>query len=227
MYTTLKRVVLLAAAALLLFSCSKDEIPAEPIPLTAVDMGLSVKWADANLGATSLESSGEFYAWGVTSTKPEYLWQTYDYYGGADSKFTKYCPLDKPDYWAGSGAPDGKTQLDLRDDVAHVKLGGTWRIPTDDEWAELFENCSWEWIKQNGVAGHLLTSKKNGASIFLPAAGSFDTVLLYEGTYGLYWSSNLYTDDPIGALIAHLAWQMVFNSIGSRAAGYPIRPVCD
>ncbi len=222
----MNRFFLLMAAVLSLFSCCKETL-ADPIQLTAVDMGLSVKWADANLGATSLESYGDFYAWGELSPKEFYIWDNYIFYGGADSKFTKYCPLDRPNFWAGSGGPDGKTVLDPGDDVARVKLGGTWRMPTKAEWVELIENCSWEWIKRNGVNGHLLTSKKNGASIFIPTAGMFGAELYFEGKQVCYWSSDLFTDDPNGALTAVFHWDMVFDSINSRADGYPIRPVCE
>ena len=101
-----------------------------------VDLGLSVKWATCNLGATKPEEYGDYYAWGETETKTktDYNWSTYRWRKGASGKLTKYCPSNKSGYWAGYGSPDGKTSLDLSDDVANIKLGGKWRLPTDAEW---------------------------------------------------------------------------------------------
>ena len=167
-------------------------------------------WAKCNIGASKPEEYGDYYAWGETKTKSNYSWSTYKWANGTYNKLTKYCPTDKADYWDGTGSPDGKTVLDPEDDVAHVKLGGKWRMPTDAEWTELrnSDNCTWTWTTQNGVYGRKVTSKKNGNSIFLPAAGSRDgTLLYYAGSYGSYWSSSLSAGFP------SLAWLVNFYSV--------------
>ena len=186
-----------------------------------VDLGLSVKWATCNVGANSLEDYGDYFAWGETSTKSTYNWSTYKYCNGSYNTLTKY--NNSSSY----GTVDNKTQLDLSDDAARVNWGGSWRMPTDAEWTELREQCTWTWTTQNGVYGRKVTSKTNGNSIFLPAAGSREDSSLYNaGSYGNFWSSSLYTDDP------YYAWRVYFSSsnvdrdIGSRYYGQSVRPVC-
>ena len=93
---------------------------------------------------------------------------------------------------------DNKTVLDPADDVARVKLGGKWRMPTEAEWKELTERCVWTWTSLNGVNGMLVTAT-NGNSIFLPAAGNRSgsgSHLNNAGSVGRYWSSSLGTDYP-------------------------------
>jgi len=137
----------------------------------AVDMGLSVKWASVNLGASSPETRGDYYAWGETITKSTYSWSTYRFGTSASGPFSKY------NTQSSYGTVDNKTRLDLEDDAARVKLGGKWRIPTDAEWAELREQCVWIWTTQNGVNGYKVRAA-NGNSIFLPAGGYMDGVLI-------------------------------------------------
>ena len=158
-----------------------------------VDLGLSVKWATCNVGATSVEDFGGFYAWGETITKETYSEGLYTF-------------NSKP------------TTLPLSADAANVNWGGAWRMPTQAEFVELINNCNWESETINGVKGQRVTSQKNGNSIFIPAAGS--NVKLAGSTTtsgggavirpgsstrpivvrptlpseknGLYWSSSLY-----------------------------------
>lgn len=209
--------------------------------MKAVDLGLSVKWANANLGASAPEDYGDYYAWGevepyysshdhvtLKEGKTGYDWTSYKWCNGDYEKLTKYCPEDKADYWDGEGSPDGKTVLDPEDDVAHVTLEGNWRMPTDEEWTELLEKCTWIWTTQNGVKGRLVTAS-NGNSIFLPAPGYRDHTNLYaDGYIGYYWSSSLDTDDPLGA------WYVLFDSDGVsrfnlfyRYFGRSVRPVSE
>ena len=151
----------------------------------AVDLGLSVKWATCNVGASSPEEYGGYYAWGETEEKSDYDWDTYKWCKGSYDSMTKYCTDSN------YGTVDGKTVLEPSDDVAHVKWGGSWRMPTLDEIKELCNNCTWQWTTYNGVNGQLVTGP-NGNSIFLPAAGYRDgTDLDSRGSYGLYWSATL------------------------------------
>lgn len=97
-----------------------------------VDLGLpsGLKWATCNVGATRPEEYGDHFAWGETKPKSDYSWATYKWCKGSDNNLTKYCPSDMADYWGGSGSPDNKLQLDLKDDAAWVNWGGNWHMPT-------------------------------------------------------------------------------------------------
>ena len=189
-----------------------------------VDLGLSVKWATCNVGANNPEDYGDYFAWGETEPKDLYDWSTYKYCNGS-----YYNTLTKYNNSSSYGSVDNKTELDLSDDVARVNWGGAWRMPTDAEWIELINNCTWTWTTQNGVYGRKVTSKTNGNSIFLPAAGYRDNSDLDDaGSYGNYWSSSLNTGSPI------YAWYMGFSSDSVvdwdnsciRCYGKSVRPVC-
>ena len=173
---------------------SDPNIP-DPNPNTGnheyVDLGLSVKWATCNVGASKPEEYGDYFAWGETQPKSTYNWSTYKYCNGSYNTLTKY--NNSSSY----GTVDNKTQLELSDDAARANWGGSWRMPTRAEQGELRENCTWTWTTQNGVNGYKVTSKKNGNSIFLPAAGYRDVSSLSNaGSYGDYWSSSLFSGSP-------------------------------
>ena len=195
----------------------------------AVDLGLSVKWASWNVGASAPEEYGAYFAWGETEPHFwDYDWVSYKWCNGDSNKLTKYCPTNKADYWDGMGSPDGKTVLDLEDDAAHANWGGTWRMPTDAEWTELWNNCTWTWTTQNGVNGRLVTSNSNGNSIFLPAAGyRYDGNLIGAGSNGLYWSSSLNTDGPYNAWYVYFDSSGVYGGLDSRYGGFSVRPVSE
>lgn len=183
------------------------------VPEGAVDLGLSVYWATCNIGAPAPEELGDYYAWGETETKNEYTWNTYKW--GKYDSLTKYGPGDK------------RTVLEAEDDVAHVKLGGKWRMPTDAEWAELLENCAWASSTLNDVNVKVVTSNKNGNSIFFPLPGYRLDTLYGEGSCGFYWSSSLSTEDPNDAWGAYLEFYDVSRRGLGRFYGYSVRPVCD
>lgn len=196
----------------------------------AVDLGLSVKWASWNVGASSPEGYGAYFAWGETDMKWVYDWSTYKWCNGDYNKLTKYCPTNNADYWDGTGSPDGKTVLDIEDDAARANWGGTWRMPTDAEWTELRNNCTWTWTTQNGVNGRLVTSNSNGNSIFLPAAGHRSSSTFYgAGSYGYYWSSSLNALNPLFAWIVYFNSSSVYRYGGSSSCyyGQSVRPVSE
>ena len=212
--------------------CSKNGKTEDIRPTTgpenvqAVDLGLpsGIKWASCNIGAEKPEDYGNYYAWGEVSPKEDYSWATYKYANGASDKLTKYC---NDASYGDNGFTDNKTTLDPEDDAAHVNWGGSWRMPTDAEWAELIANCTWTWTTQNGINGYRVTSKTNSNSIFLPAAGyRYDTYLYDVGGYGYYWSSS------VDELYPSSAWSLGFGSDGvgrsgsSRHGGQSVRPVC-
>ena len=185
-----------------------------------VDLGLSVKWATMNVGASKPEDYGDYFAWGETSTKSTYSWSTYKWCNGSSSTLTKY--NNSSSY----GTVDNKTQLDLSDDAARANWGGPWRMPTDAELTELREQCTWSWTTQNGVNGYKVTSKSNGNSIFLPAAGNRSGSSLHgAGSIGHYWSSSLITDYPYGAWYVDFNSSYVYRSYYSRYHGLSVRPV--
>lgn len=134
-----------------------------------VDLGLSVKWATCNVGASSPEDCGDCFAWGEISKK-----STYD---------EKNCST-----W---GEKIGDIAGNPEYDVASAKWGGLWRLPTKEEMQELRNNCIWEWTTRKGVNGYLVTSKKNGNSIFLPAGGwKYGASKHGVDRGGYYWTSE-------------------------------------
>ena len=205
----------------------------------AIDLGLSVKWASCNIGAEQPEGYGDYFAWGEIVTyyeigyaqeNPQAHWRSgkesgydwrmsnYSLYGGTQALLTKYCN------YANEGTVDGKTVLDLTDDCANASLKGFWRIPTDAEWSELRENCSWIWTSENGVSGYRVSG--NNQSIFLPASGYRDGKnLLGFGTNGLYWSSSLCMDDSYKAIDNYFTAQKISRVDFDRYYGLTIRPV--
>lgn len=205
------------------FNAGTGEL-ASPVSATPkyVDLGLpsGIKWADRNVGANKPWDLGTHFAWGETNTKSEYNEGSYKYGSLSASGFmvTKYCTNVQ------YGTVDNKTILEQGDDAAYLHWGGEWRMPTKEERDELYENCTWEWTKNNGVDGYKLTSKKNGNSIFLPLAGSIDGTWTNSG-YGFYWTSSLNVDNQRNAYdINFTAVQILLND-DARCYGRSIRPV--
>ena len=189
-----------------------------------VDLGLSVKWATCNVGATKPEEYGDYFAWGETEPKEYYDWSTYKWCNGSSSTLTKY------NTDSSRVSVDNKTILELSDDAARANWGGSWRMPTTAEQDELRDNCTWTWTTQNGVYGCKVTSKKSGytnKSIFLPAAGyRGDSSLYYAGSIGNYWSSSLRTDYPYYAYFFSFRLGSLEWGGTRRSCGYSVRPVC-
>jgi len=217
----MKKLFLIFAAIGLFMACSKDNIAEK-----AVDLGLSVKWATCNIGASKPEDFGGYYSWGETATKEKYSWSTYKFGTSESGPFSKYNTNSS------YGTVDNKTVLDPEDDVAHVKLGGKWRMPTDAEFTELrnTDNCTWEWTTMNGVNGYKVTSKKEGYTdkwIFLPAAGyRSGTSLDDAGSFGSYWSSSLNTDYPdVACSLDFYSSDVSRNYYYGRYLGPSVRPV--
>jgi hypothetical protein len=180
-----------------------------------VDLGLSVVWATMNVGASGPEYRGNYFAWGETSTKSTYNWSTYKWYDNDGSALNKY-------YYK-----DNKTELEAVDDAATINWGGNWRMPTDAEWTELRELCTWTWITLNGVDGYKITSRSNDNSIFLPAAGcKTESGSSYVYYHGNYWSSSIHS------VSSQSAWSVSFTSSNVkregdlRYCGLSVRPVC-
>ena len=180
----------------------------------AVDLGLSVKWATFNVGATSPEDYGDYFAWGETEPKKTYSWATYKW--GTSSKLTKY------------NTTDGKTILDPEDDAAYVNWGDKWRMPSKEEVDELTQQCTWIWTTHNNVNGYKVTGP-NGNSIFLPAVGYKGAGPFYPaGEDGLYWTNTIEKGHYSYLIVLHNdAPPTKAGSQGTRCFGFTIRPVYD
>ena len=176
----------------------------------AVDLGLpsGLKWANMNVGASSPEGYGNYYAWGETTTKSNYTQSSYQYYNGG---------------YINIGSNISGTQYD----VARAQWGGNWRLPTAAECRELRDRCTWSWTTYQGVKGYKVTGP-NGNSIFLPAAGyRVGTEIHSRGSCGYYWSGTLYESN------SSIAYYLYFDSSGHfvynfcREDGRTVRPVSE
>ena len=193
-----------------------------------VDLGLSVKWATCNVGARKPEVFGDYYAWGEVDVKNDYSWKQYKFRLRGDI-------VDEivfSEYFTGTSNNPviniNRHRLKLCDDVANIKLGGKWRIPTDRDWSQLIDKCIWTRASVNGVEGFEILSKINRKSIFLPAAGRrIDNYLEGDGTNGFYWSSDLDTNLQYNAKHIWFDNYDVHSSSSRRCSGQSIRPVFD
>jgi hypothetical protein len=191
-----------------------------PDGVEAVDLGLSVKWANVNMGAKKSTDFGNYYAWGETKPKDYYSWDSYIWSRGNSPMLTKYSVGDR------------KSQLTLADDAAHANWGGKWRMPTEAECEELAnpDNCIWEWTTNNGINGYKVTSKKTGNSIFLPITGfRFYGKTQFRAIYGYYWTSTVFTGNPKNAIRLEFNLDEVKVDYGNlssnRFSGHCIRAV--
>lgn len=168
-----------------------------------VDLGLpsGTLWATCNVGANTPEGYGDPFAWGETTPKEYYDWNTYQYCNGSNNTLTKYCNNSSYGY---NGFTDTLTVLQPMDDAATANWGSGWCMPTYAQWLELYQNTTKQWTIQNDVGGLLVTAS-NGNSLFLPIAGKRGNGWVL---YGNYWSSSLNRGDP------DVAWYFGFDSEG-------------
>lgn len=184
-----------------------------------VDLGLSVKWADRNVGASNPEDYGDYFSWGETTATGNYDWSTYTLCEGTVTSMTKYC---NDSYY---GTVDDKTTLEFTDDAARANWGGTWRMPTIEEINELKTRCTW--TKQAEKNGYEVTGP-NGNSIFLPSAGyRYEGNLFNPGAFGYYWSSSLFTSHADYARLIFFYGNFRYLGSSNRCYGQSIRPVTD
>lgn len=200
-----------------------------------IDLGLpsGVLWASCNVGASSPEGFGDYFAWAETTPKPEYNWANYHYSNGVNGagspKLTKYCKYSSYGY---NDYSDTLTTLESCDDAATAYYGGGARTPTYYEWKELMDNCTFDWTTENDVYGYRITGT-NGNSIFLPAAYMRTTAYghLYNDM-GCYWSASLGLDYVCGIDdLTTYGWVFTFregnphDSRCLRYMGIPVRAV--
>ena len=188
-----------------------------------VDLGLpsGTLWATCNVGASTPEGSGSYFAWGETTTKSSYG-NNYKY-GYEDDNgnyhFTKY--NTNPEY----GPVDNLTTLQTSDDAATAKWGSGWRIPSNAQWEELYSHTSITLTAQNGVKGFCFTAS-NGGSIFLPAVGyyTFSELNVYGRTCR-YWTNQLSASEPVRAGTFFSVNENYKLSELGRGFGCPVRAV--
>lgn len=190
-----------------------------------VDLGLpsGTLWATYNIGATKPEEIGEYYSWGETETKDFFNWSTYKWCisnnGGLDF-LTKYNSGHRY-----NGKIDNLQTLLSQDDVASAKWGSEWRMPTNEEFQELLNNCQYNWAEYNGVYGAKFTAS-NGNSMFLPVGGYYESSTIYDtNSRGFYWSSSLLNDYEFCALNVYFRSEGVGMNAGNRRLGFPVRSV--
>ena len=211
-------VMLIGMAAIVVMGCTKPKPDPEPgselSDWVDLDLPSGLLWATRNVGATSPEDYGDYFAWGETQTKEFYTWSNYRYSNGDYDQITKYCNNSAYGY---NGFTDGLTTLQPGDDAATANYGG--RTPTQAEWQELIDNTTSQWTTINGVNGRCLTGS-NGNSLFLPASERF------HSRDGRYWSSSLCTE-----LTRYARRFSFFSDIqrvysnGDRSDGYTVRAV--
>ena len=175
-----------------------------------IDLGLpsGTKWACCNVGAEKPEDYGGYYAWGETEEKDNYSWGTYIHCDGDENTCNNLYDI------AG-------TQFD----VAHLKWGGSWMMPSRYQTDELFNYCTHTWTTINGVYGRLFTGTNNN-NIFIPAAGyRADDTLVLNDICGFYWTSSQLQTDMNIAVSFYFDYNYTYSSyINSRNLGLPVRP---
>ena len=209
-----KSVLLLFAAAFVL--------SVEAADYTSVDLGLSVRWATYNVGASAPTGAGNRYAWGETTTKGTYSWSTYQY-GTAYNAMTKYCTN------SGYGTVDNRATLEAADDAATKNWGEKWRTPTYAEWQELKTKCTWKWTdnyNSTNVKGYTITAT-NGNTIFLPVTGFGYNSETQWTDDGYYWSSSLHTTPSDAYYVQFSSTGVAENNNIFRYYGQAVRPVED
>ena len=186
--------------------------PSAPAGVVAVDLGLpsGTLWASCNVGATSPEEFGDYFAWGETApyyatghsndencydwvsySKSGYNWTSYSYATNNDNtRFNKYTASENS--YATSGTADGLTVLQAADDAATANWGSEWCTPTKEQWHELQNYTTYDWVSSTVIK--IYKSADPSKYILLPTAGFWrGNGYLYQGTqYGFYWSSSLY-----------------------------------
>ena len=186
-----------------------------------VDLGLpsGTLWATCNIGASTPEEYGDYFAWGETEPKEEYTWETYKWCDGSYKTLTKYNTDTL------FGEIDNRRELMLADDAAYVNWGALWRMPTEAQMMELIQNCTWQWTTRNDVSGCLVTGP-NGNTMFMPAAGfRSGSSLNNEGVEGDYWSRILPSVAPFYANGLSCDSRGVYWLYGTHCSGYTVRAV--
>ncbi len=190
-----------------------------------VDLGLpsGTRWATCNIGAETPEGYGDYFAWGETTTKSQFSWSNYTLANGSATTLTKYCTATN------KGSRDDLMQLDASDDAASQLLSTNWALPTQQQYEELFNSTytTSEWKTINGINGRLVTSKRNGCTVFLPAGGYYNGSSTTSRTTGGYYATrDLSSSDCAYNQSVNVGSSSVnTNNTTYRCYGQSMRPV--
>ena len=193
-----------------------------------VDLGLSVKWATCNIGASSPEKFGDYFAWAETAPKDNYVWNSYRWSVPGNSKSQNNADVEIVKYYQISG----DSVFSAEDDAASVIFGELWHTPSLTEFNELVHGCAWRWTdnyNQTGVAGYEGSSKVNGNKIFFPACGEYSSIDVFgDGSSGSYWTSSFSDVSPEWAYSLQFDFDAIRISCDFvyKFSGHCIRPVC-
>ena len=203
-----------------------------------VNLGLPSKtlWCKYNVGATCGSTAkswyGDYFMWGDTepATNRECSWHNYKYCDNDGEFLTKYCHKNKINQWNGIGNPDNKLVLDIEDDMANANMGGDWKMPTKEQFKELLDNTTNEWIidynEISGLNGRLFRSKTNDNTLFIPGTGyRHGNSVNYEGSFISIWSSTLAIYDPKHAYYFYSLDDFMSNDDNYRYQGFSVRGV--
>lgn len=217
--TKLVKVIgLFVVAAILVLGCNKPDVPSsaggnEVNGHEYVDLGLpsGILWATCNVGADTPEGYGDYFAWGETEPKELYDWKSYCYGSFRHDRYelNKYCT---DSCYGLDGFVDGLSLLEPADDAASANWGAGWRMPTKEEWEELYQNTTYSITAFNGVDGCLFKAA-NGNTLFLPATGYWWGDVFNGAGIGVYWSSTVNNEFP------YRTWGFHFNCDSSHLCG--------
>ena len=180
-----------------------------------VDLGLpsGLLWDMCNIGAKEPWESGLYFSWGNVDGHKKY--------SGYDFSETEYATT--PGRKLTTDIP-----VDAGYDAARANLGGSWRMPTTDEFQELYDHSTSMWTTQNGVYGRLFTSMINGNSVFLPAAGyCVESMLIGDGDRGTYWSSSVLSNTYYSYCLNFGCYHLRPQNYDNNFLGFPVRAVLD
>lgn len=200
----------------------------------AVDLGTGILWATTNVGAATPTDYGRYFSWGEVAPKTTYNWKNYawsDDYEPETPQDYENLRLTKYSVFKLFGVKDDKKVLDIEDDAAAQNWKGSWRMPTKEEVDALLKNCTWEWVRKDGLYGYEIKSEKTGKSIYIPAAGMVAKDGVHNSAMSCNcWTSSLYTQNE-----QYYAYSFVHLDAGKtgsehvswsfRYLGMTIRPV--
>lgn len=207
-----------------------------------VDLGLNVKWATCNIGAADQGDAGNYYMWGdlvdrkadgYTTVNYPYITKSMVQDTDKDGNLVFDEETGEPvmsEVWNYVNIGDNISGNEAYD-VARKEWGATWRIPTQEDVQELIANCTFVWTNYKSIAGFEITSKINGAKIFMPAAGYYmnSSACSYYGSNGSYWTASAFTGEKTGSayyilMTSGRGFRLDYTSYHSV---HPIRPVTE
>ena len=217
------------------FKLGKNKVDTED---DAVDLDLpsGTLWCKYNVGAkpgsTAESWYGDYFMWGDIKyvTNKECDWKNYKWCNNNDESLSKYCYKSKTNFWDGKGNPDNKLVLDLEDDMANANMKGDWKMPTKEQFQELIDNTTSEWLTDyngiSGLNGRLFTSKTNNNTLFIPAAGLRDYSSINSIGFNIVvWSSSLFTDNPSSAYVLSSYKYDIYTNRAYRISGCSVRGI--